>query len=157
MNVRMVNAVFEDRNRSNFDTEANTGQFIIKIPDYVTHEVRAFTFCFQGGMPGYKGAVNSAFNPDGSLRENYLKRVLRVIDACDKHSVVVILGCYYQRQDQILKDEEAVRTGVIGVARWITEIGRSNVVLEIANEYGHCGFDPPTLKTPEGVKPNSSD
>ena len=150
MNVRMVNAVFEDRNRSDFDAEANTDQFITKIPDYTAHGIRAFTLCLQGGTPGYEGAVNSAFNPDGSLRENYLKRVLRVIDACDKHSVVVILGCYYQRQDQILKDEEAVRTGVIGVARWVTEIGRSNVVLEIANEYGHAGFDHPILKTPEG-------
>ena len=43
-----------------------------------------------------------------------------------------------------------MRTGVIGVARWVTEIGRSNVVLEIANEYGHCGFEHPILKTPEG-------
>ena len=43
-----------------------------------------------------------------------------------------------------------MRNGVIGVARWVTEIGRSNVVLEIANEYDHGDFDHPRLKTPEG-------
>lgn len=105
MNVRMVNATFEDRNRSGFDPEANTDRFIEKIPDYAARGVNAFTLCLQGGMPGYEGAVNSAFEPDGSLREEYLRRVERVIRACDQNSVVVILGLYYQRQSKILRDE----------------------------------------------------
>ena len=36
-------------------------------------------------MPGYEGALNSAFEPDGSLRDSYLRRVRRVIEACDRH------------------------------------------------------------------------
>ena len=39
MNVRMVNAVFEDRNRPDFDAETNTAEFITKIPDYVAHGI----------------------------------------------------------------------------------------------------------------------
>ena len=50
------------------DPDANTARFIARIPDYVAHGVRAFTVCLQGGMPGYEGAVNSAFQPDGSLK-----------------------------------------------------------------------------------------
>ena len=50
MNVRMVNAVFEDRNRPDFDPEANTDEFIAQIPDYVAHGVRAFTLCLQGRL-----------------------------------------------------------------------------------------------------------
>jgi CubicO group peptidase (beta-lactamase class C family) len=35
LNVRMANATFEDRaKRPDFDSEANTGRFIIRIPDY---------------------------------------------------------------------------------------------------------------------------
>lgn len=83
MNVRMVNAVFEDRNQPEFDPEANTDRFIARIPDYAASGVNAFTFCLQGGMPGYEGAVNSAFDPDGTLRPAYLARVERVIRACD--------------------------------------------------------------------------
>ena len=75
MNVRMVNVVFEDRNRSDFDAEKNTDRFIAVIPDYAAQGVRAFTVNLQGGFPGYEGAVNSAFNPDGSLRKGYLQRV----------------------------------------------------------------------------------
>lgn len=150
MNVRMVNAVFEDRGRPDFDADAITDRFIAKIPDYAAHGVRAFTICLQGGMPGYEGAVNSAFEPVGSLRDSYLRRVRRVIEACDRHGVVVILGCFYQRQDQILRDETAVRAGVVNVAKWITSEGFSNVVLEIANEFPHSGFDHGVLRSAEG-------
>jgi len=103
MNVRMVNSVFEDRERTEFDAEKNTDRFIATIPDYAAQGVRAFTLNLQGGFPGYEGAVNSAFNPDGSLRKGYLQRVKRVIETCDRNGVVVILGCYYQRQDQIIR------------------------------------------------------
>ena len=151
MNVRMVNAVFEDRSRCDFDPEANAHEFISRIPDYVARGVRAFTISLQGGMPGYEGAINSAFQPDGVLRDSYLQRVRRVIEACDRNGAVVILTCYYQRQDQVLRDEEAVRVGVINVARWIEREGFANVVLEIANEFGHGGFDHRLLKRAEGI------
>jgi CubicO group peptidase (beta-lactamase class C family) len=154
MNVRVVNAVFEDANDKtrpkDFDPDANTDKFIEQIPDYVNHGARAFTLCLQGGHCGYEGAVNSAFNPDGSLRDSYLKRVRRVIEACDRHGAVVILGCYYQRQDQVLRDEAAVRAGVVNVAKWIKDSGFANVVLEVANEYAHKGFDHEILRTAEG-------
>ena len=146
----MVNATFEDRKRPDFDGVANTEEFVQRIPDYVAHGARAFTLNLQGGMPGYEGAVNSALNADGSLRDAYMTRIRRVIEACDGHGAVVILGCYYQRQDQALKDEDAVRAGVVNVVKWIQASGFSNVVLEIANEFGHGGFDHPILKTAAG-------
>jgi CubicO group peptidase (beta-lactamase class C family) len=150
LNVRMVNATFEDRSRNDFDADANTDEFIARIPDYVAHGVRAFTLNLQGGMPGYEGAVNSAFNSDGTLRDSYLRRVQRVIDECDRLGVVVILGCFYQRQDQILKDADAVRAGVVHVIEWIRAAGFTNVVLEISNEFDHGGFDHEILKTSNG-------
>ncbi len=150
LNVRMVNAVFEDTRRPGFDPEANTLRFLQALPDYVAHGVRAFTLNLQGGMPGYEGAVNSAFDAEGHLRGGYLGRVRRVIEACDRLGAVVLLGCYYQRQDQVLKDEKAVRAGVVNVAQWLKGCGFRNVVLEIANEFGHDGFDHRLLKTPAG-------
>ena len=150
MNVRMVNAVFEDTHRPGFDAEENTSEFTAKIPEYVAHGIRAFTISLQGGFPGYEGAANSAFRSNGSLRMDYMQRVRRVIEACDRNGAAVILGCYYQRQDQVLTDEEAVRTGVTNAVRWLGESGFTNVVLEIANEFNHSGFDHPILRNPEG-------
>ena len=150
MNVRMVNAVFEDRKRPEFDADKNTDEFIAAIPDYIPHGVRAFTVNLQGGFPGYEGAVNSAFRPDGTLRTSYFQRVRRVIEACDRHGVVVILGCFYQRQDQHFDDEDAIRTALVGVVHWIRDCRFSNVVLEVTNEFAHSGFDYPILKTASG-------
>jgi len=151
LNVRMVNATFADRNRPDFDPDANTARFIAQIPDYVSHGVRAFTLNFQGGFPGYEGAINSGFNADGSLRSDALQRIRRVIAACDEHGAGVILGCFYQRQDQLLTNEAAVRNAVVNVAGWIQSSGFRNVVLEVANEFGHPGFDHPSLKSPAGI------
>jgi CubicO group peptidase (beta-lactamase class C family) len=150
MNVRMVNSVFEDRRKPDFDPEANTDRFLSYLPDYAAHGVGAFTICLQGGRPRYEGAVNSAFAADGSLRESYLARVRRVIEACDRHGLVVILGCFYQMQDQVLKDEDAVRTAVTNAAGWVRKCGFQNVMLEIANEFGHSGFNHPLLRTDVG-------
>jgi hypothetical protein len=149
MNVRMVNATFEDSGRPDFDAEANTNEFVARIPDYAAHGVNAFTLCLQGGMPGYEGAVNSAFEPDGSLRPAYLARVERVIRACDEQGLAVILGCYYQRQSRILRDEAALRAGIVNVTNWLREKELTNVVLEIANEYPHRGFLHDAIRDPK--------
>ncbi|MBI1388732.1 MAG: hypothetical protein GC154_09830 [bacterium] len=150
MNVRMVNATFEDRNRSDFDSEANTYAFLRALPEYAASGVNAFTFNLQGGMPGYEKALNSAFNPDGSLRPEYMKRIARVIEACGREGCAVILGLFYQRQDQVLRDADAVRTGVVNAVKWVKQQGYRNVAIEIANEFSHGGFDHAILKTPEG-------
>ncbi len=151
MNLRAVNATFEDTQRPDFDADANANEFIEKLPDYVAHGMRGFTLCLQGGMPGYEGAVNSAYEPDGALRPAYLARVQRVIEACNRAGAVVILGCFYQRQDQILRDADAVRAALVNTVRWVEQRGFTNVVLEVANEYGHRGFDHAILKSDEGL------
>jgi hypothetical protein len=101
-------------------------------------------------MPGYEGALNSAFEPDGALRASYLARARRVIEACDRAGLVVILGCFYQRQDQVLTDQAALRAAVANVARWVQGRGFRNVVLEIANEFDHGGFDHRLIRSVDG-------
>jgi hypothetical protein len=64
--------------------------------------------------------------------------------------MVIILGFFYQRQDQILADEDAVRAATRNAATWIAQNGYTNVLVEIANEYRHGGFDHGILKTEAG-------
>jgi hypothetical protein len=159
LNVRMVNAVFEDRNNPSFDPEGNADEFIAMIPDYVAHGVRAFTLNLQGGNPGLYSdrknpgltVLNSAFNPDGSLKTSYMNRVARVIEACDQNGAVVILGLFYFGQDQYLQNETAIRTGVVNAVNWIRANDFTNVLLEIANEYPMSDvYDHPVLYTHSG-------
>jgi hypothetical protein len=56
-----------------------------KIPEYVANGVNAFTISLQGGTPGYEGAINTAFDANGSTRKAYLQRVEKVIWACDEN------------------------------------------------------------------------
>ncbi|HRP05199.1 MAG TPA: hypothetical protein PLV87_09830, partial [Opitutaceae bacterium] len=151
MNVRMVNATFEDLNKSDFDPEANTRAFLARLPEYAASGVNAFTFCLQGGNPEYEGAVNSAFAADGSLRPEYMRRIERVLRACDEEGVAVILSYYYQRQIKLLKNEAAIRAGVENATRWIAERGFKHVMVEVANEHAHGGFKgEPVIQTPAG-------
>src|SRR5262249_27388676 len=144
------NSVFEDRRRPEFNPEASTNRFLSHLSDYAGHGVGGFAICLQGGMPGYEGAGNSAFAADGSFIMPYLTRVWPVDEACDRRGLVVILGCFYQRQDQTLASEDSVRRAVSNVAAWIQRRGFRNVVLEIANEFDHGGFDHRLLRTEEG-------
>jgi len=145
MNARMVNSVFDDENPNTrpegFDSETNTSNFIESIDQYKSKGILAFTINLQGGFPGYEGAINSAFRADGTLKSDYLKRVSRVIEAADDRGMVIILGFFYQRQDQILTDKGAVRAATANAAAWVKGKGYTNVMIEIANEYKHNGFD----------------
>lgn len=154
MNVRMVNSTFSDENPTtrpdDFDPDEKTKAFIASMDEYRSKGILAFTLNLQGGMPGYEGAINSAFHPDGQLKSDYLVRVSRVIEAADERGMVIILGIFYQRQDQILKDREAVIKATRNAASWLAQKGYQNVMVEISNEYRHSGFDHPILLEEDG-------
>lgn len=154
LNVRMINAAFDDANEATrpagWDPDANTNAFVARVPEYVAHGVRAFTVGLQGGSCGYEGAANSAFAPDGSLRAAAMDRVDRIIQACDGAGAVVVLSCLYQRQDERLTDESAVRNAIVNAADWVRRRGFENVLLEIANEFPHAGFNHGLIRRPAG-------
>jgi hypothetical protein len=50
----------------------------------------------------------------------------------------------------VLEDEASVRRGLLNVVDWIVRNGFQNVVLEIANEFDHRGFDHRMLRPIEG-------
>lgn len=151
LNARMVNAVFEDAARPELDPDAITDRFIAALPEYAAHGLRAVTLGLQGGFPGHEGAICSAFAADGALRPGYMARVARAIAACDAQGMAVILSCYYRRQDQHLRDADALRAGVANVAGWIAAQGFGNVLLEVANEFGHHLYHHPFLCDSDGV------
>jgi hypothetical protein len=151
MNVRMVHAVFEDTNRPEFDPAANTQEFVARMPEYVSLGVRAFTVGLQGGWPGYPGFINSAFLKNGDLKPTYLARVAKVIERADALGSVIILVLYYQRQDHLLENDQAIRNGVAKTAVWLRQKGYRNVILEVVNEYMHRGFEHPVLRSDASV------
>jgi hypothetical protein len=153
-NSRMVQAVFDDlnpetRNRFRYpdtgvwDPDRNTREFCEAVPLWRSYGLLAVTVNLQGGSPtgyGNEGWYNSAFYEDGRLREDYFKRMERVLDVTDENGMVVILGLFYFGQDQNLKDEAAVINAVNLTIDWLHEKKYRHVLIEINNECDVKGY-----------------
>jgi hypothetical protein len=161
LNARMVQATFDDRNphtrgrwvypdTGTWDPQRNTDEFTSMLPVYHRHGLLAVTLNFQGGSPeGYSREQpweNSAFGPDGALRPDYAARMRQAIVAADQNGMVVILGYFYQGQDERLEDEAAVVRAVDAATDFVLDGGWRNVLVEIDNEcntrYEHSILQP---------------
>jgi len=154
MNARLVQGIFDDLNPETrslwdypdgpWDAERNTDEFVGAMPEWRRHGLLSFTINLQGGSPqGYSREQpwhNSAFTEDGGLRDDYMKRLQRILDKADELGMAPILGLFYQAQDQRLRDERAVVRAVANATDWILERGYTNVMIEIGNEVDHGGF-----------------
>jgi hypothetical protein len=149
LNSRMVQGAFHDRNTNTihrwaypdthtWDADRNTREFMAAMPEWRKYGLLAFTLNLQGGSPeGYSRDQpwhNSAFEPDGSLRPDYLRRLERILDKADQLGMVVILGYFYFGQDQRLTNEAAVLRATDSATQWLFDGGYRNVLVEINNE-----------------------
>lgn len=162
MNARLVQGIFDDRNpetasrwaypdTGRWDAERNTREFLAAMPEWRRHGLLAFTLNLQGGSPqGYSQAQpwhNSAFETDGTLREDYLQRLARILNRADELGMVVILGLFYFGQDQRLADEAAVLRAVDGATDWLLGGGWKHLLIEVNNEC-NVRYDHPILQPP---------
>ncbi len=99
-----------------WDPERNTDEFIKNMKKWRKNGLLSFTINMQGGSPqGYSQEQpwhNSGYFDDGSLRDEYMERLERILDRADKLGMVPILGFFYFGQDERLKDEKAVINAV---------------------------------------------
>lgn len=170
MNSRMVQGIFDDRNpdtrqrwaypdTSRWDPARNAQEFLDAMPAWREHGLLGFTINLQGGSPeGYsKGQPwhNSAIEADGTLREDYLQRLARILDRADALGMVAIVGYFYFGQDERVRDEAAVRRATRGATRWLLDGGWRNVLVEVNNEcdvprYEHAILQP--ARVPELIE-----
>ena len=163
MNARMVQGIFDDLNpetrglwaypdTKRWDAERNTREFVAAMPEWRRHGLLGFTINLQGGSPqGYSQDQpwhNSAFNADGSLRADYLRRLERILDRADELGMVPIVGFFYFGQDQRLDGDAAVRRAVRDATTWLLEKGYRNVLVEIANESDNRKYEQPLIQAP---------
>jgi hypothetical protein len=163
INTRMVQGTFDDENpetvsrwkypdTGKWDAERNNREFLAAMPEWRKHGVLSFTVNFQGGSPeGYSKQQpwhNNSFNPDGTLKPAYLKRMARILDRADELGMVPIVGYFYFGQDQRLADDAAVRKAVGEATGWLLKQGYRNVLVEIANECDNRAYDRDIIKAP---------
>ena len=149
LNTRMVQGIFDDLNPETraqwgypdtgiWDPDRNTAEFIEAMPLWRDHGILAFTLNLQGGSPfGYSKKqpwVNSAIDPSGMLRDDYLGRLERILDRADELGMVVILGIFYFGQEKVMQDEVAIKNAVAETVKWFLRKDYRNVLIEINNE-----------------------
>jgi hypothetical protein len=162
-NARLVQGIFDDENPETrklfaysdtgvWDAERNTKEFIHAMASWKEKGLLAFTLNLQGGSPtgyGNLGWRNSAFNPDGSLKQPYLNRLEKILDHADQLGMVVILGYFYFGQDETLKDEKAVLKATDAITDWLIAKKYRNLLVEINNEtdiyYDHAILQAPRI------------
>lgn len=150
--VRTVNALWD---------EETTAQFLEALSDYKRHGVNTVGINLQGGQPGPerdsvsgKWYSNSAFNSDGSLKPQYMERLRRILERTKELDMVVNIGYFYQRQcrkaaltpglDRDHWDsDEAIYRAVREATAWLRPY--RHVFLDIANEFGHEGYQYPNV------------
>jgi len=164
LNSRMVQGVFDDLNpetsgmwkypdTDQWDPERNTNEFVRNMQIWRKYGLLSFTINLQGGSPqGYSQGQpwhNSAYYSDGRLRDDYMKRLTKILDEADRLGMVPILGLFYFGQDERLDDEKAVVSAVTNVIDWLFGKKYRNVLIEINNEC-NIQYDHDILK-PERV------
>lgn len=138
-NVRLVQAVADFTGKVNgWDANANTDAFIAALGTFKNYSIEAITINMQGGNPGDSSTWgenynNSTFNADGSMKQAYKDRLTRVLNAMTDLRIVPIVGIFYQRQDQILSNEAAVKTACNNAINFLAP-WKNQIVVEVANE-----------------------
>jgi hypothetical protein len=153
-NLRAVQAVFDDWDPERLNTWAypdtgiwdpdrNTAEFVAAMPIWREHGLAAITINLQGGNAHAQreGWVNSAFDASGELHPAYFDRTRLVIEKADELGMVVILGLFYFRNDEVLSNEEAVTRAVDRTVDWLHDLGARNVLIEISNECDALSYD----------------
>jgi hypothetical protein len=163
LNARMVQGIFDDLNpetrsrwaypdTGTWDADRNTREFVAAMPAWRDKGLLCAVVNLQGGSPeGYSRNQpwhNSAIRADGTLREDYLKRLADIIERADELGMVIMLGIFYFGQDERLDDDEAVKRAVVNTVDWIADRGYTNVLLEIANECDNGKYDRAIIKAP---------
>lgn len=162
MNIRVAQALFDDEwlTERPFDRDANTDLVIRALDLWRDHGVYSITVSLQGGNTGYgtvvpeirrarnsykagpgEGLHVSAFRPDGSLKPAWGDRLVRLARALDQRGMILTLTLFYQGQDEVLESPAAIRNAVVQATDFLIDQDLRNVIIEIANETGHPGFD----------------
>ncbi|MFQ5929302.1 MAG: hypothetical protein ACE5MK_06360, partial [Acidobacteriota bacterium] len=123
---------------------------------YREHGIWAINVSLQGGNayqrspvkrsrhykdgPG-KGSLISAFQPDGSLKADWMKRLLRLVKELDRRDMILDLMYFYQGRDEVLESPAAIDQAVGNATDWLIENDCPNVIIEIANEHDVSSYD----------------
>lgn len=161
MNSRMIQGIFDDRNpetvsrwaypdTGKWDAERNVREFLDAMPLWKQHGLLSFVVGMQGGSPqGYSQDQpweNSPFDSDGSLREDYMDRLRRILDRADELGMAPMVNVFYFGQDERLASDAAVHKAIDATVDWLLDHGYTHTILDVVNEANNRKYEQPLLR-----------
>ncbi len=136
-------------------SDAYTDKLIDALDDYRSHGVNSVNIYLQGSSGGF----SDPFIDSGKrIKEDHFNRLIRIINACENHSIVPIVGIFYQRT---LANLDSVRNlhhpdDIYRAVGIITKklIPYRNLVINIANEqnsFFYSKFEEFDFRDPENI------
>ncbi|MBL9077455.1 MAG: hypothetical protein JNL08_08130 [Planctomycetes bacterium] len=131
-----------------------TERHVRALDTMVAHGINAIAVYLQGshgGWPDPDAGLNG-FRRDGTLKRDVAERLEWLIRECDQRGMVVCVGVFSPRKDQVLEGDAAVRRAVEQTAQFLQSRGLRNVFVDLAHEFDHTDrADQPLLREPDGA------
>lgn len=124
--LRCSNAIISDQ---------CTDDLIKQLPIYKDYGVNTVSVFFMGSRFGdVKG-----YRPDATLDRIYARRMGRIIEAADRHGMVVLVGCLYWSESRAKEDlakwkQVDANRAVANTVRWLKQHNYRNVLVDPDNE-----------------------
>jgi hypothetical protein len=135
-------------------SQAVTERLVNNLDNWMAHGVNLLSVGLQGtngGFPSVDAGPN-AFTRDGRLIPAFGERLKWLIREADRRGMVVCVGLFMPRKDELLKDEEAIHKGMDQVGLLLTREGLRNVFVNIYQEFNHpTRADHEIFREPDGA------
>jgi hypothetical protein len=130
-----------------------TERHVRALDTMVAHGINLIGIYIQGsngGWPDSDAGLNG-FERDGRLNPKVARRLEWLVREADRRGMVVMVGIFSPRKDQVLEGEESVRRAIEETAHWLQDHKLRNVFVDLAHEYDHTErSDQPLLREPGG-------
>jgi hypothetical protein len=116
-------------------TDQTAEELVSRLPIYRSYGVNAVSVYLMGSRFGnVKG-----YQPDATLSPMYAARMARIIEAADRHEMIVLVGCLYWSDSAAKEDlggwrQAAANKAVANTVQWLSTRKYRNVFVDPDNE-----------------------
>ena len=90
----------------------------------------------NGGWPDGEAGLNG-FTREGQLKPEVARRLEWLVRECDQRGMVVMVGLFSPRKDQVFESEAAIQRAVEETAQFLVERRLRNVFVDMIHEFDH--------------------
>lgn len=133
---------------------AVTERLVNNMDNMTAHGINLISVCLQGtngGFPDVNAGPNG-FTSNGQLIPAFGRRLELVIREADQRGMVVCVGLFMPRKDELLRDETAVQHAIEASAHLLVDRQLKNVFVNLYQEFNHpLRVDHDIFREPDGA------